>query len=427
MPDYKKKKVRKIGKAPKAKYKKSGISNAENIEMTPNRGGLPKADKAPKTSKVRVIKGKKLERRNKIKILAAVSAVIIVVCTVFHFVLPIGIMENLSNFYATLGSGGYPVEIYGTGTLNAVQKGSYYYVLTDTDLCAFANNGKKIYAHTHGYANPLMKHSETRAMVFDQGGNEARIYNLSENTNTIKCKNEIITANIARNGSYAVVTDSDSYACIVSVYNIDDKLVYEWSSASDLVNNVLVSPDGERVVVSTINAVGGQIKSRVLVFEFDSADAVFTKEYNEKTVYSLESSQEGFSVLTVNGCDYFDWDEYKQKSYSSDYELAISRNVLSEQLLVFNRSSNKNDNHIVIFSDEGEKITEFAFSGSISDITFLNEHIYCISDTTVYMLDKKGKQLASRKCEFGAVRLVVTGKQEAVIISNGDITRLNVK
>lgn len=425
MPDYKKKKVRRIGKAPKKIYKKAGIKTAENIEMSPKKI----SNKSPETNEknVRVIKGRKLERRNKLKIMAILAAVIIAVCTILHFVLPIGIMENLGNFMATIGSGSYPIEIYGTETLNTVQKGSYYYVLTDTNLCAFSNSGKKIYSYAHGYACPILKTSETRAMVFDQGGEELRIYNLSENTNTLNTKTNILTANIARNGSYAVVTESDKYASVVSVYDLEDKLLYEWYSATDLVNNVLLSPDGERVVVSTVYASGGQLKSKVSVLNFKSADPEFSREYAGKTVYSLENCSDGFAILTANDCDYFDWDEYKHKSYSSEYELSLSRNISSELMLVFNRSSNKNDNHIVIISEDGEKLTEFSFNGHIGDIAFLNDHIYCISDTNVYMMDKKGKLLASAKCEFGAVRIVVTGKQETAIVTNGDISRLNIK
>jgi len=264
-------------------------------------------------------------------------------------------------------------------------------------------------------------------LVFDQGGDEVKIFNLSKNTNTLSSKEHIITANIARNGSYAVVRESNKYACVVSVYDLDDNLVYEWYSAVDLVNNVLLSPDGESLVVSTVNASGGQIKSKVLVLDFDSANAKFSVDYEGKTVYSLESNSEGFTILTANSADFYDWSEYEHKSYSNDYELAISRKISSQLILVFNRSNNKNDNHIVILSDEGEKITEFSFMGSIGDIAFLNDHIYCISDTTVYMLDQKGKTLASTKCEFGVVRIAVTAKQEVAIITNGDISRLNIK
>jgi len=91
MPDYKKKKVRKFGKSPKSKHKNTGINSAENIEMSPKD---KKVNVKPQSSNVRVIKGKKLERRHKFKIFAAILVFVTAVLTVLHFILPIGIMEN---------------------------------------------------------------------------------------------------------------------------------------------------------------------------------------------------------------------------------------------------------------------------------------------------------------------------------------------
>lgn len=54
-----------------------------------------------------------------------------------------------------------------------------------------------------------MKTSSTRALVFDQGGNEAYIYNLHELKSSINSDAEIINAAVSDSGVYAVVTRSE--------------------------------------------------------------------------------------------------------------------------------------------------------------------------------------------------------------------------
>ncbi len=425
MPDYKKKKVPVFAKKPRGRVKKNNKTARDtDIKMSPVN---EEKTKPQEKNEVRIIKGKKIQRQRFSKAFGVMLLCLVAVIAVLQFVLPVGIAENLGNLIATVGTGSYPIEIYGTETLNSVSKGAYYYVLTDTNISAFSNGGKKIYSEAHGFARPVLKTSETRALIFNQGGNDLTIWNLSGETNTLTSQEPIVTATVARNGNYAVVSESDKYAAVVSVYDKKDKLLYEWYSANDMVNNVLLSPNGKKMAVSTVNATGGVLKSKISVFEYDSANAVFSAEYSGEVAYSLEGSKKGFFVLKESGYDFYNWSEFNKSEYSTEYKLAFSRKFNSGILLVFNRSSNKTDNRIVFVSNKGEKLFEFAFNGLIGDIAFYNNHIYCISDTNIYMLDKTGKQIASAKCDYGVVRMVITSKQKAAVITNGDITLCDIK
>lgn len=423
MPEYKKKKVRRRSKRARA----PADFGREPTEKIPMHAGKPRRSEPANEKKVRVIKGKKLEQRRNIKVVTVTALLLAAVCVILHALLPIGILENLGNVCAVFGSGSYPIELYGAETLNTVQKGMYYYVLTDTELGAYSNSGKKIYSYSHGYARPVLKTGETRALIFDQGGLGLEIYNLHAKTNSLTAAQPILSAAISRCGAYAVATMSDSYASVVSVYDRHDQLLYEWYSATDSVNGVLLSPDGKKLIVSTVNASGGLLQSRVLVLQYQSANAVFSVEYSGEAVYALEALRSGFAVLTADGCSYFSWSDYERRDFQSDYSLALSKNSPEGLALVFNRTSDKSDNHVLVISPKGEQTAAFDFKGQISDITFSDNHIYCISDTAVYMLDRSGGQIASAECDFGAVRLSSAGSQALAVISNSDITLLKMK
>ena len=221
MPEYRKKRVNRFKPAPRRK--KKPIEAAEDIKMSPTEKRGKKTEKAAKEENnelpLRVVNGKKLERRRKTKIFVSAAAIISLILTVIHIILPVGITENLENLVSLIGNGSYPINLESSDTLNTVSRGMYYYVLTDTRLNAFTNGGKEIYSNSHGFESPVLKTSATRAMVFDQGGNEAYIYNLKEQKQSLKTDTEIINAAISDSGVYAVITRSESYASVVTVYS----------------------------------------------------------------------------------------------------------------------------------------------------------------------------------------------------------------
>ena len=131
-------------------------------------------------------------------------------------------------------------------------------------------------------------------MLFDQGGKVIYIYNLSGKIQTLETEDEIINANISRNGVFAVSTQSKNYTSTVNVYNKNCNKIYTWNSAKDIVNNVLVNSNGNKIAVSTLSAVSGQYESKVLILDFESANALYTLDLDKSIVLSLENTGKGF-------------------------------------------------------------------------------------------------------------------------------------
>lgn len=433
MPDYKKKKVsnklsrKRSNRIHDSRSKKEQINidfNDYDVEMTDSI-----APKKKKQDSIKVVKGKKLERQRKFKIFLVAVALIVVTYLILTFTLPVSVGENIENFTATFGTGDYPIEIYGTDVLDSHSKGLYYYVLTDTNLSAFSNSGKEIYTYSHGYENPVLKSSETRALIFSQGGNSLEIYNLSKKIKEYQPKNPIITADICRNGSYAVATYSDSYATSVKVFDKNNKVLFKWNSAKDTVNALTLSPNGRYLVVSTFNANDGNLNSKISVFDMkvDTATPKNTFEFKDNIVYLLSSFKKGFTVATTDSVNFIDWKTFSNIKFDTDMQLDMLRTSSDGAVAVFNLGSNKSDNVITVISPKGEKVSSFKFQGIISDIKFLHNHIYCMSEAKVYLYDQDGTLLSTEDCGFDTVKVAVTGSQSVAVISDSKIRKIDFK
>ncbi len=415
MPDYKKKKVKRTGKG-------KAVSKNQDVEMRPSKRG-----RTAHTSQVKVVKGGKLERIRRFRIIGGTVAFVTAICLLLNFILPVGLFENYVNIIAAIGSGDYPVSVHGSEIYDVASNSSYYFMLTDTKLSAYNNSGKEIISVAHGYANPYLCTSETRALVFDQGGTGLSVYNLKNQTNSLVTEDKIINADISRSGNYAVVTRSDSYASTVTVYDKNSKIVFVWNSAVDIVNSVTVSPNGKCIAVGTVNVENGQYKSKIMMLEFDSANAKFTTDLGGDVPLLLDSNNWGVSVITEKAYNFIRWNNNERNEIKSEYSIDKYRKSGNRMILVLNHEGNKNENLIMLLGNKGNKISEFKFEGAITDIIPNGNHIYCLSDNKVFLVDKKGEILRSGACNYGAMRIKILNSNTVAVASNEAIEKISIE
>lgn len=422
MPEYKKKR-RRLKSAPKVNKKR--IKNSEisrDIKM------ISSEEEYKPRKNMRVVKGKKLESQRRLRVTACAVGIIALILVLCQLIMPAGVLETASTAIRTIGGGSYPLNLESNDTIAVVSKGSYYYVLSNTSLTAFSNAGKKIFEHSHGFENPVLKTSKTRALLFDQGKNEVLIFTLGGLKFTKTIKQEIRTAAMGDNGTYALVTSAENYAAQVSVYEKNNELVYEWFSSEQLVNNVVVAPRGNKIAISTIASSVGQYNSKVCVFNFKSATPENEKLYENTVVYSLDTSfTGGFSVLTSNQYNFIKWSNFKQNEYKNEYNTAMFRAGNNGVAVVYNRENDKTDNRIAIFSSGGKLKKEFEFKGTITDFALRNGHIYCVSDNKVYILDNDGSVMRSGECGFGTVGVITTGQNIMAVITDNQIDKIKLE
>ena len=261
MPDYKRKKRSHFSAKPKADRSRYAVKEQKKNKIEFDDG----ISTSKKKKGFAVLKGNKAEiKRRWQSFLTIVLAVVLVLvgCQLF---MPAGLFETVQTLALSMGGGSYPIEFQSNHTENVVLRSNYYYVLNDSEVKVISLGGKEIFTYSHGFEKPVIKTAATRAIVFNQGGNDAVIFNLNGICSTITLEKEIINAAIGDDGTYALITSADSYVAAVSVYKKNDKLLYEWYSSSDMVNNVAVSPSGKKIAISTLSTNVGGFNSKLMI------------------------------------------------------------------------------------------------------------------------------------------------------------------
>ena len=189
-----------------------------------------------------------------------------------------------------------------------------------------------------------------------------------------------------------------------------------------------LSKTGRKLAVSTFNSQNGIFKSKLSVLNYKYATPIYKKEFSDTLIYSIDTTHPSYFAVVLNSSvEFIKWSNQKTKQYNNEYSTAFFRGGKGGYIAVFNRESNRTDNKIAIFSKSGTLKSEASFKGIISDIQIRNGHIYCISDTDIYLLSKDGGILRKASCGFGFVRLNVSSTNAVTVVSDNSIERISLE
>lgn len=123
------------------------------------------------------------------------------------------------------------------------------------------------------YANPVMRASNQYLLVFDRGANRFTVTNTLSELYSQTMSSPVTNAEIAANGSVAIVTDEAGYKSAVTVYNSDNEQLYKWSSPDYYIMSAALSSDGRRLALFCFKQDGLSLTSQLFFTDINSTES----------------------------------------------------------------------------------------------------------------------------------------------------------
>lgn len=128
--------------------------------------------------------------------------------------------EQLAGGFAELGSGsGYPMEISGVTVRQIKTMGNALLVLTDTHLHIYNKNGKLLREVQHDYANPVIKCSGSRIILYDPSSRILRVESKTKTVKEMTFDEPVLFAALSDQNDLAVITNTQRFLGQVIVYD----------------------------------------------------------------------------------------------------------------------------------------------------------------------------------------------------------------
>ena len=376
-------------------------------------------------------KKRKQKRRSVKSFLSLVFICFVLVLTyiIVSLLHPIGVIEYVKSEYNLSGYGsGYDISLTSGKPIYSVGDSDKYFVVSSSTINCFNKNGKSVFSNSHSYSNPIIKFSETRYLLYNQGERTLNVCDFSKTLSTLNLSGGIICAAISDSGVYAVASKSDGYASSVCVYNKKHNKIYEWFSSDESVNSIAVSNNGSSIAISTIKVVNGKYLSNFYVLKFDSANAYFKKSYPDDVIYQIYPTQSNtFCVIMSNNIEFINYKKELISSNESEYSVNIIKCFNGNIVAVRTIAANQEESLVEVYKPNGKIISSFKVDKYINDLSYYHNKVLLLGLHEIFKYNLSGELLSSDKADFDTIFIEAISENSVACIKNSAINKLILK
>lgn len=312
-----------------------------------------------------------------------------------------GILSKIPSSENTgeLATGNFPIEISGENSYQLKVMENNIAVLNDSRLNIYTEEGKQLLSVQHDYANPIISVSPKKALIYDLGGKSFSLYSKYDKIYQKTDDNTILFAKLSSNDYAAVVTKSEKYLALLTVYNSKGESVFVYKSYDSRIIDVTFNRDNSGCIITTIGANGGELVSQLLYYKFDETDVIWQSDYINTMAFSTRLyGENGIILFGDNKCAYFNSDGILTGSYDYDYSIVDfdSSDTLSGML--FNNSETRRSVLVLVDNTEN-KTVEIVIDEAAENIEIFGDTAYVQTSKKIYAYSKTGEVISSVNLE----------------------------
>lgn len=379
-------------------------------------------EKRKKKSKLRMSKKSKLT----ISVLFVLSAILLIVFTAAQNLgnMTVNTMvADVKAYFMSLGAGdGYPYDIDAGSVRDIKINNSNIYLMLSDKTTTLNSTAKEIMPQAHTYSNPAMKSKNSNFIIYDLDSNRFRIQQNTEIKHEGEASGRIMAAAIGKKSNYALGTYGDSVQSVLTVYDKNNEAVFIWNFKSERITDISLSDNGKFAAVSTIDALNGEINSKLYVFDFKSEDYVSCFDYNGTTLVKVDYVRKTDIVAigdNLRSCILGNTERQKDYVYGSDQLSGYSVTDDGRSTLVLSRYGSAALSKLNVYSKKNEQDFTLNFEKEVKWADSDEKYTAVLFETEVITYNKKGEKLATQTFEGEPIRVAVDGKRTYVLTTSG--------
>lgn len=228
--------------------------------------------------------------KGKVKIIIIIAVVLVVAVggfSVWKYISPDALQGSLASGKVT--GNDFPVEIAGKTVKESdafVLNNNLAYI-SETQFQVINSSGGLVVDKRIKYASPAVMSSGNYAIIYDREGTGYEIETASGTVYEGDADDDIFSATILKNGSYAILSKKSGYTAKLTVFNKDNTQKYAYYFSECCTTAVSLNSDATKAVVCGLDAESGSIISRIYVLDFTKEEPVAKVYFKNSTIYDV--------------------------------------------------------------------------------------------------------------------------------------------
>lgn len=355
----------------------------------------------------------KRQKKKKAVVFLTVAAVVLLAAALnWQKFAPASVSDSVRSFFGLFVPGKFPLTLPSGDFRSAVSIGSNIGVLSDTDLFLYSKSGTLLAQRPHGMSNPHLVSGGGKAVLFDRGGRQFKVETRFSESFTGSTDYPIVAACVAKNGEFAVVSESGSYLSELNIYDTRYHRVFKWDSSQGRILTAALSPDGSHVAAVTVGAKDGSLVSSISIFDTGKQTPIAVKNCDGVLLLSIQYASAGHIIAVGQTKTVFlSADGKKATEYSyGDKTLRCYDNSGGAAVLALGTYGVGNKSTLVSFTADGKTAGQTDISGDASAVYAADGHLLVLRSADIW--------LGTTRCKPAGTLPVAGDKIEALPVKD---------
>lgn len=286
-------------------------------------------------------------------------------------------------------------------------------VAGDGEIKLFTSTGRATMIQGSEFTNPKICASDSTVLIYDQGRRTFKVYNSFVSIYSETLDYPISSAHMAPDGSFCIVTKSDSYGSVVRVYDNKQRLESEFHR-NDYIISVAMSQNGKTLAVVSLDSAEGKSIATLTVLERGKSKTKSSAEITDFLPYiATFTDNDRVAIIGSDSAYVYNLNGNCQSSYEYSGRLVDMSVSDSGYALLFSDVTVDSDYTLSVFGSNGNHVGSYKVRGRVTDIALNGNFAYLLADGEVRRMDTL----------FGTTLRLETAVENAelLVLANGDI------
>ncbi len=215
--------------------------------------------------------------------------------------------QNFYHFFKDLNASAETVDVFNADSVSYPTADEQDFTLYRQGLAVAGNHSVSVFTATGRqtlsaqvqYRHPVAVGAGKYLLVYELGGSQYSIYNSYTQLYTGKSDYPITGAAVSDAGLYAIVSSSETYTSVVSLYNEHFSLINRYNK-NGYVMDVSINEKGSLLSILTSQSKNGLFSTELMVCEPKKTEALVQKELASSLGLSCAFTKGGVSVLCTD-------------------------------------------------------------------------------------------------------------------------------
>lgn len=303
--------------------------------------------------------------------------------------------------------GNYPLSVSGGVDYYMSFVNQNMFILCDMYVYIYGTDGTLKDSRQHAYSNAVMQTNDSRCLLYSCNGTKYRVDTANKMLYENVTEQPILFARIGEDGYVAVVTESDTYACRLNVFDSTGKLIYSRDCVERLLD-VTLTENG--CVFATLGAENGEVVTTLQYISFDEDDVQWTTAPLPTlcmNVYML--SDGGAFVIGDTKCAYYSNTGALTSTY--DYTGTLADYTYQDnRAAVLLENEERRQSQLLLFSKVASPPVEVSTASIAGSVTVDGERAYLLGAKGVEGYTFSGEQVTSVEVTDSYEKILKNGK-----------------